>query len=117
MPAAALASANDTDDGSLWKLEAVLSAACFSAHVVPCAGVVVVVVGERAGGGGAVFPIPSPGTDIPAAPSRLMAPWFKYPPAWLPPVETGLCVWTGDAFPLRGGSLGGNEGGPLGFLE
>lgn len=33
--AAVLASEKDTDDGFLWKLEAVLRAACFCAHVVP----------------------------------------------------------------------------------
>lgn len=40
-----------------------------------------VAVGERAGGGGggaADFPpIPKPGTETPAAPRRLMAPWLK----------------------------------------
>lgn len=41
--AAALASEKDTDEGSLWKDEAVLRAACFCAHVVPWLG----------GGGGA----------------------------------------------------------------
>lgn len=35
VPAAALASANDTDEGSFWNDEAVLRAACFCAHVVP----------------------------------------------------------------------------------
>lgn len=47
--AVALASASDTEDGSLRKDEAVFKAACFSAQVVPVDG-----EGEAAGGGEAV---------------------------------------------------------------
>lgn len=38
VPAAARASENDTDEGSFWKLDAVLRVACFCAHVVPSLG-------------------------------------------------------------------------------
>lgn len=77
-----------------------------------------VVVGARVGGAAGVFPIPNPGTDIPAAPRRLTAPWFRRLLGWLLPVETGLCVWAGDALPLRGGRRGGSDGGPpLGFTR
>lgn len=56
-------------------------------------------------------PMPRPGTDIPAAPSRLTAPRFITP-------ESGSASGWGAAgggglkLPLRGGSLGGSDGGP-----
>ena len=69
----------------------------------------------RGGGGGRLDelalaglerPIPKPGTDTPAAPRRLMAPWLRIPlaeePAELPEF-------------VLGGSRGGKLGGP-GFV-
>lgn len=68
---------------------------------------------ERAGGSGADFPIPSEGTDTPAAPSLFIALWLRYPP----PLDAGggagedgkVAVEVADG--VRGGSLGGNFGG------
>lgn len=83
--AAALASANETEEGSLLNCDAVRSAACFCAHVVPpppapppaagALGPVVFVVAPVVLVTEGVFvpPMPNPGTDIPAAPSRLAA--------------------------------------------
>lgn len=75
---------------------------------------------DRVGGGGGVLPpagwlvapvpMPNPGTEIPAAPSRFIAPWFSRPE------EVGGLVWTGDVRAgggagFRGGNLGGKPGG------
>lgn len=93
----------DTLDGSLRKLLAVFSAACFSAHVVPVAGAPCdgfdmlanldwsspncgdrLVSGAggvefcRGGtGGDAVRPILKPGTETPDDPSLFNAPWLR----------------------------------------
>lgn len=143
--AAALASAKDTDEGSLWNAEAVLRAACFCAHVVPSAGAgaaagagdaegeedddecslekrfVSSFMCDRAGaapgrgGGGGVpgelvalagldWPMPRPGTEMPAAPRRLTAPALTRPALAEEPAELAELV--------RGGSRGGRLGGP-----
>lgn len=64
-------------------------------------------------------PIPSPGTEIPAAPSRPMAPWFNMDGLWFGGSGGGGAIKldgeaTGDGDPEagRGGSLGGSLGGP-----
>lgn len=64
-------------------------------------------------------PIPSPGTEMPAAPSRPMAPWFKTGGLWLGGSGGGGAITPdgeapgeGDPEAGRGGSLGGSLGGP-----
>lgn len=143
-------------DGSLWRSEAVLRAACFCAQVVPPPPflgellVLVVVIGgsdcsgwefdlsranrdwssdtaefdEAGGGGGGAGreeegawgvkregPIPSAGTEMPAAPRREMADWFKAVPEVEVIVEIG--VGAGEDEFDRGGRRGGREGGVL----
>lgn len=62
--------------------------------------------GSVAGPGEA--PMPNAGTDTPAAPSLLMAPWFRTP---APPVGEGLCTGVEPPEPVRGGRRGGKRGG------
>ena len=80
-----------------------------------------VVLAEGGAAGG--FPMPSPGTETPAAPSRLMAPWFKTPARAGDPGggdRTGRAggdigagdTTAGEPEPDRGGSRGGRLGGP-----
>ena len=151
VPAADLASDRDTDDGSLWNADAVLSAACFCCQEVPsaaggvaCAGgdaaVALVVILEKrfcsslvcallapgrgrggcAGGvdawsgelAGLGRPMPSAGTDTPAAPRRFTAPWLSMPlplPVWAGLVCVGLDRELWPEFVL-GGNLGGRAG-------
>ena len=74
--------------------------------------------GEARGGGGLgedgvaglVRPIPSPGTEMPAAPSLLTAPWFNKL-LLLPPVLRGVRTGAGLPELVLGGSRGGNLGG------
>lgn len=54
--------------------------------------------------------MPNAGTDIPAAPSLLMAPWLKSL-GLAPRADNGLSVRPGVPEPDRGGSLGGRLGG------
>lgn len=54
-------------------------------------------------------PIPKAGTEMPAAPNLLMAPWFKLPEL-TPSVDSGLAVRSGVPEPDRGGNLGGRLG-------
>lgn len=74
---------------------------------------------DRVGGGGGALPladwlvapvlIPNPGTEIPAALSRFIAPWFRRPE------EVGFLAWTDEARAGGGaGFRGGNIGGKLG---
>lgn len=108
---AARASPADTDPGFCRNAAAVDSAARFCSVVVPCSGAA---AGAAEGGRirekeecklssavGVVLllglPIPKPGTEMPAAPRRVMAPWEG----------SG-----GVATALRGGRRGGRAGGP-----
>lgn len=60
-------------------------------------------------------PIPNPGTDNPAAPSRSTAPWFKKLVCLLGASGAGSRgVALGELLLCRGGSLGGRLGG-VGF--
>lgn len=54
--------------------------------------------------------MPKVGTDIPAAPSLLMAPWLRSLEL-APRADNGLSVRPGVPEPDRGGSLGGRLGG------
>lgn len=111
---AARASPADTDPGFCRNAAAVDSAARFCSVVVPCSGTAAAVGTAEEGGRirekeecrlssavGALFvvvvvglPMPRPGTEMPAAPRRVMAPW-----------EGGGGV-------ARGGRRGGRAGGP-----
>lgn len=146
---AARASVVDTAPGSCRNAAAVRSAACFSANVVPwlggggasglaaavpslenrdcssfiCAPAPAEGVAPAEGGATRGFPMPSPGTETPAAPSLLMAPWFTSPARAGDPGggdRTGRAggdvgvgdIAAGEPEPDRGGSRGGRLGGP-----
>jgi hypothetical protein len=66
-------------------------------------------MGDGSVAGAFVGRIPRAGTDTPAAPRRLTAPWLIM--STLPPVLDGVKAAVGLPVPLRGGSLGGSRGG------
>jgi len=139
--AATFASLNDTEDGSFLNADAVLSAACFCANVVPSDGLsdlgdaavsrenrdcnsfnwgdaFVCAVGDfvgefdAGGGNGGFLPsIPNPGTDTPAAPNLSSAPWFIIPLCVSGSVEVYLGGELIGVEFCRGGSRGGRLGG------
>lgn len=72
-----MASASETEDGSLLNCDAVRRAACFCAQVVPPLAAVPLPLAPAAGGAALLLlllllppPIPKPDTEIPAAPRR-----------------------------------------------
>jgi hypothetical protein len=81
--------------------------AATAAPLLPC--------GSAAGGAAAADPpIPRPGTEMPAAPSRDTAPWLSSPSGAPMRRSAGAAACTGELLPDRGGSRGGSAGpGPL----